>query len=284
MNAKHIKTLLKYIVLSVGVLPVCWALWSMICGALMPLNELQSAIAPALSKTGELVKWPLLPAYPTLQPTVELLLDSPEFFVMYWNSIFLVAGSVLGQLFVAAPAAWAVSRLRFKGRRQIYLLYVLLMLMPFQVTMVPNYLMINQLNIMDSFGAIILPFSFSAFPVFIMAKGFDSVPISVLEAARVDGAGQLRTFLHLGLPLGLPGILSALVLGFLESWNAIEQPMLFLKTPSLWPLSLYLPQIATERLGVAMVSSLVMLIPAGLIFMFGQKYLVLGIQSAGIKE
>ena len=87
-----------------------------------------------------------------------------------------------------------------------------------------------------------------------------------------------------GVPLGVPGILSAAVLGFLEAWNAIEQPMTFLKTKALWPLSLYLPQIAAEKLGLAMVASLVMLAPAVLIFRFGQKYLELGIQASGLKE
>ena len=106
----------------------------------------------------------------------------------------------------------------------------------------------------------------------------------MMEAAAIDGAGHFGTFLRIGLPLGVPGILSALVLGFIECWNAIEQPMTFLKTKSLWPLSLYLPEIATNRLGLAMVASLLMLAPPMLIFLFGQKYLELGIQAAGVKE
>ena len=104
------------------------------------------------------------------------------------------------------------------------------MLMPFQVTMVSGYLVADAMGIMDTFWAIILPGVFSTFPVFIMAKGFDAVPIALLEAASIDGAGPLRTFFHIGVPLGVPGILSAAVLGFLEAWNAIEQPMTFLKT------------------------------------------------------
>ena len=129
-----------------------------------------------------------------------------------------------------------------------------------------------------------MPFAVSAFPVFIMMRGFDSVPKALLEAAAIDGAGYLRIFVSVGLPLGMPGILAALVLGFLECWNAIEQPMTFLKDPSLWPLSLFLPQIVTDKLGLAMAASLMMLLPAALVFMFGQKYLELGIQATGIKE
>ena len=263
---------------------VWWVLWFMLTGSLMPLKELTATVGPALAGTEGQTVWPLLPSWPTLQPLAELLLDTPQFFAMFWNTVKLVVPSIGGQLIFGAPAAWALSRLRFRGRKLLTTVYIALMLMPFQVTMVPNYLVIDQLGLVDTFWAVVLPFAFSAFPVFIMLKGFDAVPRAVLEAASIDGAGHFRTFLSIGLPLGVPGILSALVLGFLECWSAIEQPMTFLKDPALWPLSLYLPQIVTEKLGLAMVASLLMLAPAALVFLFGQKYLELGIQSAGIKE
>lgn len=272
------------LLLLLAALPVWWAVWFMLTGALMPLDELKTTIGPAVAGQTGYASWPLLPSWPTLQPLVELLLDTPQFFVMFWNSFKLVIPSVLGQLLVGAPAAWALSRLRFKGRKLLFTIYIVLMLMPFQVTMVPNYLVVNSLGLMDTIWAVILPFAFSAFPVFIMSKSFDAVPHALLEAAAIDGAGPFKTFFRIGLPLGVPGILSALVLGFLECWNAIEQPMTFLKTSALWPLSLYLPQITQEKLGLAMAASLIMLAPAALVFLFGQKYLELGIQASGIKE
>ena len=229
-------------------------------GALMPLDELRAALGPVLQGAEGSAFWPLLPSWPTLQPLAELLLDTPQFFTMFWNTCAIVFPQVLGQVLVGAPAAWAFSRLRFRGRRALFTLYIVLMLMPFQVTMVSGYLVADAMGIMDA------------------------VPIALLEAASIDGPGPLRTFFHIGVPLGVPGILSAAVLGFLEAWNAIEQPMTFLKTKALWPLSLYLPQIAAEKLGLAMVASLVMLAPAVLIFRFGQKYLELGIQASGLKE
>lgn len=100
----------------------------------------------------------------------------------------------MGQLCVATPAAWALSRLRFRGRRGLMGLYILLMLLPFQVTMVPNYLVLNGLGLMDSHWALILPGCFSAFSVFVMARGFDAVPRALLEAAAIDGAGPFVTF------------------------------------------------------------------------------------------
>lgn len=113
--------------------------------------------------------------------------------------------------------------------------------------------------------------------VFIIKKGFDAVPQSLLEAAALDGAGPLRCFFSVGLPLGLPAILSAATLGFIEAWNAIEQPMMFLQDKSNWPLSLYLSNITVEDLGLAMVASLMMLAPPLLLFMVGRKYLEGGI-------
>lgn len=273
-----------FTILCLAVFPVCWAMWTMLTGALMNASEVKETIGPVLEESQEMAAWRLLPDSPTVGPLLELLLDTPQFFMMFWNSFSLVLPSILGQFLFGAPAAWALSRFRFRGRQVLMGLYIALMLMPFQVTMVPNYLVANNLGIMDTIWAVILPFAFSAFPVFIMAKGFDAVPRAMLEAAAIDGAGHFQTFVRIGLPLGVPGILSALVLGFIECWNAIEQPMTFLKTKSLWPLSLYLPEIATNRLGLAMVASLLMLAPAMLIFLFGQKYLELGIQAAGVKE
>jgi len=263
---------------------VWWVLWFMLSGSLMSLEELQATIGPALGEAEGSASWPLLPTWPTLQPVAELLLDTPQFFAMFWNTFKLVIPSIVGQLLFGAPAAWALSRFRFRGRKVLTTLYITLMLMPFQVTMVPNYLVIDQLGLMNTLWAVILPFAFSAFPVFIMLKGFDAVPRELLEAAAIDGAGYVRTFFSIGLPLGMPGILAAMVLCFLECWSAIEQPMTFIKDQSLWPLSLYLPQIVSEKLGLAMAASLMMLIPTALVFLFGQKYLELGIQSTGIKE
>ena len=274
----------SFVILFILALPVCWVLWFMVQGALTPLDELNSTIGPALTGAGEMAKWTLFPSWPTLQPLAELLLDTPQFFAMFWNSVKIAAPAVFGQLVFGAPAAWAVSRMRFPGRRALFTLYICLMLMPFQVTMVPNFLVMDSLGLLDKLSSVVLPYAFSAFPVFIMVKGFDAVPRAMIEASMIDGAGHLRAFFSIGLPLGAPGILAALLLGFLECWSTIEQPIVFLRDPVNWPLSLYLPQIVSEKLGLAMSASLLMLAPAVLVFLIGQKYLELGIQAEGIKE
>ena len=275
MKRTHFLCLLALVLLS---LFTVWVLWFMGMGALTPEDELQVTLGPALqTQSAGQAAWCILPSWPTLQPLVQLLLDTPAFFAMFWNGCKLAAPQILGQLLVAAPAAWVFSKLPFPGRKLLYAVYLILMVLPFQITMVPNYLVLDMLGLMDTPLAVILPGIFSAFPVFIMKKGFDAVPDALLEAAALDGAGPLRCFAVIGLPLGLPGILSALILDGIEAWNAIEQPMLFLRDSADWPLSLYLSEITVEDLGLAMAASLMMLIPPLLLFLAGQKYLEQGI-------
>lgn len=272
-------------------LPLCLLsllIWFPLCmlvsGSITGVKEVARNLSPVLGNEPGFANWPLMPRYPTLRPYVEMLLDTPEFFVMFWNSCTLTFPVVAGQLVIGAPAAWALTRPRFKYRKIFSTLYIALMLLPFQVTMVSNYLVLDGLGLLDSRWSVILPGVFSTFPVFIIMRFFSGIPDSLIEAAALDGAGPLRCFLSIGLPLGVPGILSAAVLGFLEYWNMMEQPLAFFKDKSLWPLSLYLPAISTEKVGIAMAASVIMLMPALLIFLFGQNYLEQGIQAAGIKE
>ena len=164
------------------------------------------------------------------------------------------------------------------------LLYMILMIMPFQVTMVSGYLVLKEFQLLDTHLALVLPGIFHTFPVFIMAKAFAGIPDSLMEAARIDGAGEFRIFFNIGIPMALPGIISALILDFLECWNVIEQPMTFLKTKNLWPLSLYLPNITSDKINVSFAASIVMMLPAAFLFLWGQKYLEQGIAASGLKE
>lgn len=256
----------------------------MFISSFMGVEELVETYGGVLREGEEGIGFVLLPRYPTLRAYVELLLDSPGFFIMFWNSCKQVFPILAGQLLIAVPAAWAFGQYEFKGKRFLYFFYMILMIMPFQVTMVSSYLVLSKMHLLDTHLAVILPGIFSAFPVFILTKFFKSIPKSLIEAARVDGATDLQIFFHIGLPLGYPGILSVMILGFLEYWNTIEQPMTFLQNKELWPLSLYLPNITADRMSVSFVASVIMMIPAVMIFVFGQKYLEEGIVASGLKE
>ena len=270
--------------LSLAALFVWVPLWMLLSASFMSGEEMAHNLAPVLAEETGYAHWPLLPQYPTLKPYIELLLDAPEFFTMFWNSCKQVFPIVAGQIAIGAPAAWAFARFRFRGKGVLYALYIVLMLMPFQVTMVPSYFVLDGLGLMNTVWAIILPGAVSTFPVFLMIRFFAAIPSALTEAGSLDGAGPWQIFLYLGLPLGAPGILSAVVLGFLEYWNALEQPMTFLKDRTIWPLSLYLPTVTAENAGASLAASVIMLTPALLIFLFGQKYLEAGIAASGMKD
>lgn len=263
---------------------ICFPVVFALSGAFCAQWELEQKLGPVLGSETGMAGWSLLPQAPALNALVELLLDSPQFFVMFWNSMKISVSILVGQLIFAVPAAWGFARFAFPGKQVLFLLYIILMLMPFQVLMLPEYLVLNGMGLLDTHWAVILPSVFSAFPVFIMHRFFRSVPEAVVEAARIDGAGNLQIFISIGLPLGMPGIISAAVLGFLESWNMIEQPQTFLKTKSLWPLSLFLPEIGLEEAGLGFAAALMMLLPALLLFLSGQEYLEQGIAAAAVKE
>lgn len=259
-------------------------LWMLLSGTFMGSAELSENLAPVLGRGEGNAVWPVIAQYPTLQAYVELLLDTPQFFTVFWNSCIQVFPIVLGQVFLGAPAAWAFAKFHFRGKKFLYTLYIVLMLMPFQVTMVSSYLVLNKLKLIDTVWAVILPGAASTFPVFIMLRFFMAIPDAIIEAAAVDGASPFQTFCSFGIPLGASGILSAVVLGFLEYWNAMEAPQAFLKNQELWPLSLYMANITADNAGVSLIASLITLIPPILIFLFGQKYLEQGIISSGMKD
>jgi ABC-type sugar transport system, permease component len=281
----RIKKGMRYLFLLLLTLFTWVPLWMLFSGSLMGEDEIIRNAGPILDQSSGRAYWTILPLYPTLRSYVELLLDSPNFFTMFWNSCIQVIPVLIGQLFIAVPAAWAFARFQFRGKRALFILYIVLMVLPFQITMVSSYLVLFHLKLTGTHLALILPNLFSAFPVFVMEKFFKTVPKSLIEAAKLDGAGEIYIFLKIGIPMGASGILSIIILGFLEYWNAIEQPLTFLiNKKNLWPLTLYLPDITTDKLGVAFTASVFVMFPALLLFLYGQKYLEQGIAASGLKE
>ena len=261
----------------------------LVTGSVMDQYELAELLKPIFREKGageafQFITWRLVPDFPSFANYGKLLFLSPQFFVLFWNSVKMVLLILAGQLLIGVPAAWAFAAYQNRFGKLLFTLYVVLMLLPFQVTMLSSYLVLNGFSLLNTHTAVILPALFSTFPVFLCYGGFRGIPMQLFEAARVDGATEMFIFFKIGLPLGKSGILSALVLGFLEYWNMMEQPMAFLDDKSLWPLSLYLPEITWERAGFAFCASIITLIPAAFVFVLGQDYLEQGIIYSGLKE
>ena len=263
---------------------VCLPIIMLVTGSVMSNGELMRHLSPIFSNTLDYISWKIMPDYPTFENYGKLLFMTPQFFVLFWNSVKLVGCILAGQLLVGVPAAWAFAAYQVRGSRVLFALYVVLMLLPFQVTMLSSYLVLDRFSLMNTHSAIILPAVFSTFPIFLSYGGFRAIPPQLFEAARIDGAGEWRLFIKIGLPLGKSGLLSAIVLGFLEYWNLMEQPLAFLEDKSLWPLSLYLPEISWTQAGFALCASFITLIPAAFVFVLGQDYLEQGIIYSGLKE
>ena len=283
MKHKIFKRILLLLLLVLAVI-ICFPVVFLIVGSLMGTDELNHYLGAVLGKADGFASCSPLPTYPTFKAYVQLLLDSPEFFVMFWNSVKMTGAILLGQIVTGVPAAWGFARLDIPGKKVLFNLYIILMLMPFQVTMLSNYLTLDAMHLVDTQWAVILPAAFSTFPVFIMYHFFRSIPKGIIESAELDGANKFQVFLSIGVPLGSSGIVSALVLSFLDAWNLIEQPLTFLKSKTLWPLSLYLPNISMDNAGLAFVASVITLVPSLLVFLAGQNYLEQGIAASAVKE
>ena len=273
-----------YVFLTVLGIFFCTPVLFLLTGSVTSRYELGQYLAPLSDAAKGFVYWKWMPDYPAFSHYENVLLFTPQFYVVFWNSVKITAFILAGQLLVAVPAAWAFAIYPFPRRRLLFTVYLVLMLMPFQVTMLSSYLVLNGLHLMNTHGAVILPAVFSAFPVFLIYRSFCGIPKELLEAARVDGAGEWQIFWRMGIPLASGGILSSAVLGFLECWNLIEQPLAFLKDQSLWPLSLYLPEISLDQAGYVFVASVITLIPALFVFLLGRDYLERGIAASALKE
>lgn len=228
-------------------------------------------------QSNEYVIAQILPQYPTLRSYLQVLMDRPEFFIYFKNSVMITVFSVIGQFFIAIPASWWFAKLGKNMGRRLLFLYTILMIMPFQVTMLSTYLVLQKLNLLDSFWSIILPMVFSTFPIVLMTESFAAVPTNIIEAAQIDGASSFTIFWKIGVPEAKSGIFAALTLTFLECWNLVEQPLVFLKDPTRWPLSLFTPALTPEMIGVYFAIAILTLIVPVCVFLMGQNSLESGV-------
>lgn len=274
--ARLLHILIRIFVISAAVASVM-PLVFLICGTFTNEVELDQILASVIGDGMGYATWHFIPLYPTVKNVVELLFDTPEYYVLFWNSVKIVGVVIAGQLLFAVPAAWGLARSRSRWAKLIFGLYMFCMILPFQVTMLSQYIVLNGMHMINTHWAIILPLVFSTFPIFIMFSAFEQVPASAVEAARLDGAGGFRIFAHMAVPIARKGILSAAILGFLEYWNIVEQPVVFLRDKSLWPLSVYLPEVSAGGAGRAFAFALFSCIPSLIVFYIGRDVLAEGI-------
>ena len=200
-----------------------------------------------------------------------VLIQNSDYLMKFWNSVWLTVPITVFQMAVAILTSYGFSRYPNKFKGIIFFAYIILMIMPYQVTLVPNYLVADKFGLLDTRLSIILPAIFSPFSIFLLTKVMRRIPISYVEAAKLDGAGEFK-------------IVSIAMLVFIDYWNMVEQPIVLMKESTLHPLSVFLSQINEKDIGLAFAIGVVYMIPTVLMFLYGEDYLVEGITySGGIK-
>ena len=224
------------------------------------------------------------PAQFSLRQYYKILIEEPTYLQLFCNSAMYTGAILLGQALIIPLTSYCLSRFTFRGRDAIFFLILILMILPFQVTMAPSVTVLRWLGIMDTVWAVILPMCFSPFYIFLLRQFMAGIPNELLEAGMVDGVGPIRGFLHVILPVCRPILGAAMALSFADSWNMVEQPLVYLANKqSLQPLSVMFNQISTERADVAFAGAALYILPALFVYFFFQEDIVAGIQLSELK-
>lgn len=211
-----------------------------------------------------------------------------SFYIFYLNSIKVSLFVLIGTYFSCSLAAYAYSKISFKGRDVIFLLKLSTMMIPFQVTMIPNFIMYRKLGLIDTHMSLwIASFLGSTFGVFLLKQFFASIPDEMIEAARIDGASHLTIYRKLAMPLTKPALVTLMVLTFIATWNNYEAPLLYLRTPSLYTIPIGLKVMVDDAASVhypgIMAGVVSSLIPILLLFVAAEKYFVKGVTFTSVK-
>ncbi len=204
----------------------------------------------------------------------------------YLNSFFIVVFATIGQLVIAAYAAFAFAKINFKGKNFIFMLFLSSMMIPTQVTIIPRFMMFKEMGLYNKLFAIILPSWFGATAIFMLRQFFMGLPDDLMDAAKIDGAGYLRIFHTIMLPLTKPAMVSLIVLSFIASWNEYLSPMIFLTEKTKYTVAqairwYLLDQLSRYDLTMACATSAI--VPVIILFIVCQKYFVEGIATSGLK-
>ena len=226
----------------------------------------------------------LAPSMFSLSQYYNILIEDMTILRYFVNSAMYAAAILLGQALLIPAMAYALSRFRFPGRDAIFFVVIMLMLLPFQVTMVPNVLTLRTLGLLDTAWAVILPMTVAPFYVFLLRQYMVSLPGDMLEAAQIDGAGTWRCFIHVVMPVCRPVLGAAVALSFADCWNLVEQPLTYLTTRTdLYPLSVVFNQLTEKSTGVEFAGAALYTLPALCIYLYFQADILEGVQLTELK-
>lgn len=219
----------------------------------------------------------ILPRYFSTQSWKQVLYNTPEYLLHFWNSVWITLPTVAGSITVSVLTGYGLAFLRFRGKKILILGLILLMLLPYQVTLTPNFLVLDLLGLLNSRWAAILPGIFHPLGMVAMAYFMLAVPQETLEAAQVDGAGQLRCFFYIALPQVKGGIAILALYNFLDAWNVVEPIVALLQDTAMHPLSVALSGFSAAYPGISAACSVLFVVPALLLFGMTREQLIDGL-------
>jgi multiple sugar transport system permease protein len=219
----------------------------------------------------------------TLEQYNTLLFKTPMYLGLFLNSLKLTLPIVLTQVVIGSAAAYGFTLWKSRFKEILFCVYIIVMVLPFQATLVSNYIMADKLGILNTRLSIILPWGFNPFAVFIMRQSMKGMSYSVFEAAQIDGANHLRRFIHMALPLSKGGAASLIILSFADCWAMAEHPMIFLKDAAIEPLSVTLFKIGQGNMGLIFAASVFYMLPVVWLFLYGQEYFERGVKLSALK-
>ncbi|MDN4481075.1 carbohydrate ABC transporter permease [Demequina muriae] len=211
------------------------------------------------------------------------------FSVFLLNSTIISAASIIGNLLSCSLAAYAFARLRFRFRNLLFALMLMTIMLPFQVTLIPQFTIFKELGWLNTFLPLIVPkfLAVDAFFIFLMVQFIRALPREIFEAARIDGAGHLRTFIQVTLPLMIPALATTAIFTFIWTWSDFFGPLIYLRLPETFPVSValkgFLDVQSSSDFGSMFAMSVVSLLPLFVVFLVGQRYLIKGFATTGLK-
>lgn len=233
----------------------------------------------------------LLPENPTIENYAKVMegIAGVPMWRFFLNSFILAAGAVVGTVLSSALAAYAFARIQFKGLGILFAAMIGTLLLPFHVVIIPQYIIFNELDLVDTFWPLLLPkfLATEAFFVFLLVQFMRQMPRDMDEAARIDGAGHIRIFWAIILPLIKPALITCAIFAFIWAWNDFLGPLLYLTSPENYPLPialrLYNDQTSSSDYGATVTASFVALLPVLAFFLVFQRFLVDGVATQGLK-
>lgn len=262
-----IKKSLKYLLLIVLTLIFLMPVVFMVISSFMSSKEVSSMLD---FTTGQYASFKLIPEHFSLEQFYKVFFRNGDYLKEFWNSVLITVPTVVGQLIVSSLAAFAFGKLKFPGRYKLFFVYMIFLILPIQVTLVPSYFMYQKLDLLNNVMSIILPGTFSAFGICLLRQSVRYISDSSIEAARVDGASYFRIFFQIILPQIRGGLVSLALLTFVDTWGVVEQPLIYFTDKAKYPLSVSL-SVDTADVNIIFACGVMFMIPALIIYFLGEK-------------